>query len=72
MYCSCGCGKYLPPGQERVNEWGELETMREDCRAIGRGESPDIEEELNKLRQELYLLDMAQSKGYTVVDEEEV
>jgi hypothetical protein len=39
--CSCGCGQDLQAEDKVVNEFGELETMRSDCRMIGRGEDFD-------------------------------
>jgi len=41
--CACGCGQDLSDSEMVLNEDGKLETLRQDCIAIGRGESPDSE-----------------------------
>jgi hypothetical protein len=38
LICKCGCGKTIPEKETKLNKFGELETMRQDCIAIGRGE----------------------------------
>ena len=70
MYCSCGCNKPLSAGEERINAWGELETMREECRLIGQGITEVDEEFMRELRYDIFLLDELEKNGYTITNEE--
>lgn len=56
LLCICGCGKELPDSEYKINQWGELETMREECRKLGRGEGLSVGESLTNMYNEILLV----------------
>jgi hypothetical protein len=39
LICCCGCGGTIPDRESRINKFGELENMRQECIDIGMGVS---------------------------------
>lgn len=56
IMCACGCGKELSDSECKLNQWGEMETMREECRKLGRGEGLSVGESLTNMYNEILLV----------------
>ena len=56
MECACGCGRQLPRF-DKLNRWGELETMRPDCILEGLGTPFSIDEYLWRVWNDQSLID---------------